>query len=75
MIRRGKLRESADNASDRQSVSLAGLVATLLLIIVALAIIRQLQIGCLTEDCLLAGLPDCAFVADKLCVAWLAPGP
>lgn len=75
MIRRGRLTESADDASDRQSASLAGLAATLLLIIVALATIRQLQIGCLTENCLLAGRPDCAFVADKLRVTWLSPGP
>lgn len=74
MIQHSRPKEDADDASDRQSASLAGLAATLLLVIVALATIRQLQIGCLTEDCLLARRQDCAFMADKLRVAWLILG-
>lgn len=50
--------------ADRQTVSLAGLAVTLLLLVVGLFLVHQLQAKSLMEDCLLAGRTNCPLAAS-----------
>lgn len=46
-------------AADRQTASLAGLVVALLLVVIGLFLIRTLQQKTSIEDCLLSGRTNC----------------
>jgi hypothetical protein len=45
--------------ADRQTASLAGLAATLLILVVCLWVTRELRHKSLIEDCLMAGRTNC----------------
>ncbi len=60
------LRDSEEDAANRQTASLAGLAAALLLIVAGLYLIKVLHHTCAIEDCLLAGRRNCdALVLDR----------
>jgi len=46
--------EDEQHAANRITSSLAGLAATLLLIVIALVVIRELQVRCMLEECLMS---------------------
>ena len=60
---------SDDGSHDRRAAALLGFVVTLLIIVLALLIIRKLQVRCLIEDCILAGGRSCQHVAENLRVS------
>lgn len=51
--------ETDQSGADRQTASLAGLAATLLILVLALLIVRALHAECAIEDCFLSGYADC----------------
>ena len=60
MLRRLSARtEDEQAAADRQTASLAGLAAVLLLVVLALHLIRVLTATASIQDCLMAGRRDC----------------
>ncbi|GAC1539866.1 MAG: hypothetical protein NVS2B4_19560 [Ramlibacter sp.] len=58
--------EDEQHAANRVTSSLAGLAATLLLIVTALFVIRELQACCMLEECLMSGRPGCVEAVDRL---------
>jgi hypothetical protein len=60
-------REAGDG--NQQTASLAGLAATLFIVVLALVIARKLQVRCLVENCIFAGGSHCEHVADNLRVS------
>ena len=54
-----RLFETSDEAADRQTASLAGLAAALLLLVVSLYLVRELHAKTAIEDCLLSGRRNC----------------
>lgn len=63
--------EEEQHAANRVTSSLAGLAVTLLLIVIALVVIRELQVRCLLEECLMSGRPGCVEAIDRLRVSLL----
>lgn len=61
--------EDEQHAADRITSSLAGLAATLLLIVIALVVVRKLQVRCMLEECLMSGRPGCVENVDRLRVS------
>ncbi len=57
LIRR--LIETSEDAANRQTASLAGLAAALLLLAICLFLVRELHAKTAIEDCLLAGRRNC----------------
>ena len=53
----------------RRTMSLAGLAAVLLVVVVSAVVIRKLQVRCLMEACLLSGQPECGHTIDRLRVS------
>jgi hypothetical protein len=53
----------------RQTFSLAGLMLTLLIVVVSLIVIRELQISTVLQDCLLTNRSGCMAIADRLSVS------
>jgi hypothetical protein len=51
--------EEDEDAADRQTASLAGVVVTLVLMIVGLFLIHQLEAKAAIEDCLMSGRSNC----------------
>lgn len=51
-------------AADRQTVSLAGIAVTLLLLVVGLFLVRELHAKAVVEDCLLSGRTNCDIVVN-----------
>ncbi len=65
-----RVRQGDDQTdSNRPSVSLAGLAATLLIVVASLVIVRKLQVRCMLEDCLMSGRPGCEHSVDRLRVS------
>jgi hypothetical protein len=56
-------------APHRRTTSLAGFAITLAIVVLALGIVRKLQVRCLIEECVLAGGSDCQHVAEDLRVS------
>lgn len=52
-------------AADRQTVSLAGIAITLLLLVIGLFLIRELHTKMIIEDCLMAGRSDCDLLVQS----------
>lgn len=55
-------------AANRQTVSLAGLAVTLLIVVVCLFLLRELHNKAAIEDCLLAGRNNCDAVVASISV-------
>jgi hypothetical protein len=51
--------------ADRQTASLAGVVVTLVLLIIGLFLVQELRAKTLIEDCLLSGRRDCDIFVAK----------
>lgn len=60
---------SDESTQDRRTAGLAGFAITLLLVVLALVIVRKLQVRCLIENCILAGGSECQHVAENLRVS------
>jgi hypothetical protein len=60
---------SDDGVTDRRTAGLAGFAVTLFIIVLALLIVRKLQVRCLIENCILAGGTGCQHVAENLRVS------
>jgi hypothetical protein len=60
---------SDDGATDRRTAGLAGFAVTLFIIVLALLIVRKLQVRCLIENCIMAGGSGCQHVAENLRVS------
>jgi hypothetical protein len=60
---------SDDGATNRRTAGLAGFAVTLFIIVLALLIVRKLQVRCLIENCILAGGSGCQHVAENLRVS------
>ena len=58
-----------DGVRARRSAGLAGFAATLLIIVLALVIVRKLQVRCILEECVMSGEPGCQHAADRLRVS------
>ena len=65
--------EDEQHAANRVTSSLAGLAATLLLIVTTLFVIRELQVRCMLEECLMSGRPGCVEAANRLRVSLMSP--
>jgi len=61
--------ENEQHAANRITASLAGLATTLLVIVIALVVIRKLQVRCLLEECMMSGQPGCVEAVDRLRVS------
>ena len=61
--------EEATKDRDRQTASLAGAAAVLLLVIVSLVIVRKLQVRVLLEACLMSQSPGCEATIEHLRVS------
>jgi hypothetical protein len=55
--------EERDEDADRQTVSLAAVAVTLLLLVIGLFLVRTLHHAATIEDCLLSGRTNCITVA------------
>jgi hypothetical protein len=62
-------REGDDDGANRRSTSLAGLAATLFIAVLALVIVRKLQVRCMVEECLFSGRPGCEHAIDRFRVS------
>ncbi len=62
--RRPWLIEKDEDASDRQTASLAGVAITLLLLVVGLFLVRELHAKAAIEDCLMAGRMYCDWLVQ-----------
>jgi len=51
--------EDDEDDADRQTASLAGVVITLLLLVVGLFLVHQLEAKVAIEDCLMSGRTNC----------------
>jgi hypothetical protein len=60
---------SEGGAAHRRTSSLAGFAITLAIVVLALGIVRKLQVRCLIEDCILAGGSECQHVGENLRVS------
>ncbi len=58
-----------ENAHDRRTNSLAGLAATLLIVVLSMVLVRKLQVRCMMESCAMSGHPGCAEEVDRLRVS------
>ena len=56
--------EPAEDAANRQTVSLAGVAITLLLLVIGLFLVRQLHSKSMIEDCLMAGRSQCDWLVQ-----------
>jgi hypothetical protein len=56
--------EEDEEAANRQTVSLAGVAITVLLVVLGLFLVRQLQTKVAIEDCLLAGRMQCDWLVQ-----------
>jgi hypothetical protein len=56
--------EEDEEAANRQTVSLAGVAITVLLVVLGLFLVRQLQTKAAIEDCLLAGRMQCDWLVQ-----------
>lgn len=65
--------EDEQHAANRVTSNLAGLAATLLLIVTALFVIRELQVRCMLEECLMSDRPGCVEAIDRLRASLLFP--
>jgi len=61
--------------ANRRSASLAGLAATLFIALIALVIVRKLQVRCMLEECLSSGRPGCEHSVDRLRVSLMFSRP
>lgn len=61
--------EDEQHAANRVTASLAGLAATLLIIVIGLVVIRELQVRCMLEECMMSGRPGCVEAVDRLRVS------
>ena len=57
---------ATQQAAERQTASLAGIVVVLVLLIGGLFLVRQLRTTSQIEDCLLAGYRDCDALINHL---------
>jgi hypothetical protein len=55
----------------RQTTSLAGLAATLVIVVLSIVVIRKLQVRCMMETCAMSGRPGCTESVDRLRVSRL----
>ena len=62
-------RQGEDDSANRQSASLAGLAAALLIAVLALVLVRKLQVRCMVEECLASGRPGCEHAIDRFRVS------
>ncbi len=60
---------SGHELDDQRSNSLAGLAATLFIVVVGLLVVRKLQVRCMMETCISSGQPGCAVAVDRLRVS------
>lgn len=60
-----------DDDKARQTSSLAGVVAVLLIIVMSLFVIRKLQVRAMLEECLTSQRPGCELAVDRLRVSRL----
>ena len=51
--------EEAEETANRQTLSLAGVAITLVLLVIGLFLVRELHAKAVIEDCLLAGRSNC----------------
>lgn len=58
-------RDAAQEAADRQTISLAGLAVALFLVVVSLYVLRQLATKAAIEDCLLASRSNCDVIVSR----------
>ncbi len=61
--------EDEQRAANRITANLAGLAATLLVIVIALVVIRKLQVRCMLEECMMSGRPGGVEAVDRLRVS------
>lgn len=59
-------RSGADEDADRQTASLAGLAATLAVLVVCLFLVNALRRESMVEDCLMAGQRNCDLLLARL---------
>jgi hypothetical protein len=69
------VRRDDDDGANRRSASLAGLAAALFIVLVALVIVRKLQVRCMLEECLFSGRPGCEHAVDRLRVSLMFSRP
>ncbi|MEJ1977203.1 MAG: hypothetical protein WDN49_14940 [Acetobacteraceae bacterium] len=67
-------RQQDDDGANRRTASLAGLAATLFIFVLALVIVRKLQVRCMLEECLSSGRPGCEYAVDRLRVSLMFSG-
>ncbi len=60
---------AAEDPHDRRTNSLAGLAATLLIVVLSMVLIRKLQVRCMMETCAMSGRPGCVEEVDRLRVS------
>ncbi len=68
-------RHRAEDGADTRTASLAGLAAVLLIAVLALVIVRKLQVRGMEEACRLSGRPGCEHAVDRLRVSRMFAGP
>ncbi len=68
-------RHRAEDGADTRTASLAGLAAVLFIAVLALVVVRKLQVRCLDEECRLSGQPGCEHALDRLRVSRMFAGP
>ena len=59
------LSEDDEEAANRQTVSLAGVAITLLLLVVGLFLVHELHSKVVIEDCLMAGRLHCDWLVER----------
>jgi hypothetical protein len=57
--------DEAQEQADRQTASLAGVVITLLLLVLGLLLVRELHAKSALEDCLMAGRLHCDLLVQE----------
>jgi hypothetical protein len=57
--------DDEEEAANRQTASLAGVVVTLVLLVVGLFLVHQLEAKTAIEDCLMAGRSNCDLLVSR----------